>query len=65
MIQVINEYIEMYAPSLTLGTDITDLFVSQIANEMVWEKPTLYKVLNDLISGHINGYIRMSNFPVR
>ena len=61
VIQVIEEYVEMYASNLSISNHIYSLFNLEVANEMVWEKPTLYKVLNDIISGHVNGYIRMSN----
>jgi len=46
---IMQEYLSVYAPSLTLSTPLIQKLGSTIAPEQQWSKPTLFEVFNDLL----------------
>lgn len=46
---IMLEYLELYAPSLTLSTQLIQKLGLTIAPEQQWNRPTLFEVFNDLL----------------
>lgn len=46
---IIQEYLSVYAPELTLSTPLIQKLGLTIAPEQQWNRPTLFEVLNDLL----------------
>lgn len=48
--EVLNNYIAVYAPSLSLSMDLYDKTYNVTCPEVQWNAPSLYEVMNDLLS---------------
>jgi len=46
---IMENYLEIYAPSITLSTELITKLGSTIAPEQQWNRPTLFEVFNDLL----------------
>ena len=46
---IMENYLEIYAPSITLSTELIAKLGSTIAPEQQWNRPTLFEVFNDLL----------------
>ena len=63
MIDVIEQYIEVYAPKYTLSTHFISVVSNTIAPEQSWNEPNLFEVINDLLTV-VNCVVTMDEFEV-
>ena len=50
LIDIINQYVQMYAPQFSVARAIVDKCDDVLCPEFQWNRPTLFEVLNDLLS---------------
>lgn len=58
---IINEYLTMYAPSFSMSSALAVKAVNAVCPEFQWNRPTLFEVLNDLLS-EIRCVVTMTDF---
>lgn len=61
IIEVVEQYLSIYAPKYTLSQVFIDKVSDTIAPEKSWNEPTLFEVLNDLLSS-VNCVVTLSDF---
>lgn len=62
LIEVLENYLEIYAPDLKLHSSLINELIGFKASEGVWQTPTLYSLFNDLIGAHVNAFVQMDDY---
>lgn len=61
ILSVVEKYLELYAPNFTLSSSLKSLISGVECAEFQWNRPTLYEVLNDLLS-QVDAVVTMTSF---
>lgn len=49
ILQVINRYLDLYAPEINVSSALSSKLGTTVCPEMQWQRPTLFEVFNDLL----------------